>query len=182
MIHLRCNLSAHCYALPLANFISAFACCRLQGILFPGLHSFLCLRALLQASRYGSVSSAFCMPSCRSAVLCTCACVAMSFDCLGAGTTLGMRGLRVLDDLISSEFICPELVVDFIIGCGAPWPAVRAGCRPCARREADMQICHLQSCRALLQRWQRCQRTPCFSYLAHVGSLGFSLWRDLTSA
>ena len=49
-------------------------------------------------------------------MLITCACVAISFDCLWAGTTLGMRGLRVLDDLLSSEFICPELAVDLIIG------------------------------------------------------------------
>ena len=50
---------AHCYALPLANFISAFACCRLKCVLFPGLHSLLCLRALLQASRHGLISSGF---------------------------------------------------------------------------------------------------------------------------
>lgn len=55
----------------------------------------------------------------------TLACVDMSFDCLWAGTTFGRRGLRVLDDLLSNEFICPELVVEFIM-VQLPWPAVRA--------------------------------------------------------
>lgn len=77
----------------------------------------------------------------------------MSFDCLWAGTTFRRRGLRVLDDLLSNEFICPELVVEFIM-VQLPWPAVRAdlGHKPCAKKRSVIaQTMH--------QRWQQCQTT-----------------------
>ena len=90
-------------------------------------------------------------------MLFTCACVAIGFDCLWDGTTLGMRGLRVLDDLLSNEFICPELVVDFItvVMVQLPWPAVRADLGINLAQEEK----YLCSSAGLLQGWQQCQWT-----------------------